>query len=151
MLRVTMAKESETRPPNKKKKSEYDSERRVKCYYCDTEMASRKLSEHTKKYCKKADGRKPREKVSSGQSLLSTERVVKLLREIEPRFAGYDETNLAQGKRDRCLQEVFLCDNQIAIHKLPLDEYEKEWVKGHHFAAKLTIDLGSIVFRLLTS
>ena len=64
-----------------------------------------------------------------------TERVVKLLREIEPRFAGYDETE--EGKRDRCLQEVFLCDNQIAIHKLPLYEYEKEWVKGHHFAAKI--------------
>ena len=66
-----------------------------------------------------------------------TERVVKLIRQIEPHYAGYYETGLAQGKRDRCMQEVFLCDNSIAIDKLPLDEYEKEWMKNHRSAAKI--------------
>ena len=66
-----------------------------------------------------------------------TERVVKLVREIEPRFSGYNETDLAEGKRDRCQQEIFLCDNSIAIDKLPLDEYETEWMKNHRSAAKI--------------
>ena len=59
-----------------------------------------------------------------------TERIVKLLRKIEPRFAGFNETKLALGKRDRCAQEVFLCDNKIALNKLPLRSYERFWNKS---------------------
>ena len=60
-----------------------------------------------------------------------TERVVKKIRVVEPRFAGFNETKLANGKRDRCMQEVWLCDNSIAIDKLPLREFEQEWRRTH--------------------
>ena len=60
-----------------------------------------------------------------------TERVVKIVRDVEPRFSGFNETKLKEGKRDRCMQEVFLCDNKIALDKLPLDDYETEWRLKH--------------------
>ena len=60
-----------------------------------------------------------------------TESVVKKIRVVEPRFAGFDETKLADGKRDRCMQEVWLCDNSIAINKLPLEDFEKTWRRDH--------------------
>ena len=60
-----------------------------------------------------------------------TERVVKKIRVVEPRFAGFNETKLANGKRDRCMQEVWLCDNSIAIDKLPLRDFEEEWRRTH--------------------
>jgi len=28
------------------------------------------------------------------------------------------------------MQEVFICDNTIALDKLPLEEYEQEWQKS---------------------
>ena len=65
-----------------------------------------------------------------------TERVVKILRVVEPRFSGFDETKLQEGKRDRCMQEIFLRDNKIALAKLPLDDYEQEWRKKHLHCAK---------------
>ena len=52
--------------------------------------------------------------------------VVKILRVVEPRFSGFDETKLREGKRDRCMQEIFRRDNEIALAKLPLDDYEQE-------------------------
>ena len=55
---------------------------------------------------------------------------------VEPRFAGFDETKLADGKRDRCMQDVWLCDNSIAINKKhPLEDFEKTWRRD---------DLGSL-------
>ena len=66
-----------------------------------------------------------------------TERVVKTLRVVEPRFSGFDERKLQDGKRDRCMQEIFLRDNQIALDKLPLDDYEQEWRKKHLHCAKI--------------
>ena len=60
-----------------------------------------------------------------------TERVVKRIRVVKPRFAGFNETKLAKGKRDRCIQEVWLCDNAIAINKLPLGEFEQQWRRTH--------------------
>ena len=47
-----------------------------------------------------------------GQS--DTERAVKVVRRVEPRFAGFDEVQLKEGKRDRAMQEVFICENSIA-------------------------------------
>ena len=91
-------------------------------------MRRNNLIAHTKTKCKKADGRKPRvdlEKLSQA----CTERVVKLIRIIERRFPAFNEKDLADEKRDRCLKEVFLCDNSIALDKLPLAEYEKAWKK----------------------
>ena len=29
------------------------------------------------------------------------------------------------------MQEVWLCDNSIAIHKLPLRDFEQEWRRTH--------------------
>ena len=66
-----------------------------------------------------------------------TERVVKILRVVEPRFSGFDERKLQDGKRDRCMQEIFLRDNKIALNKLPLDDYEQEWRKKHLHCAKI--------------
>ena len=62
-------------------------------------------------------------------SQADTERVVKLQRKIEPRFSSFDETKLEAGKRDRCMQEMFLCDNKIAMDKLPLNDYARAWKK----------------------
>ena len=67
-----------------------------------------------------------------------TERVVKKIRVVEPRFAGFNQTKLANGKRDRCMQEVWLCDNSIAIHKLPLRDFEQEWRRTHLASIKKT-------------
>ena len=44
---------------------------------------------------------------------------------------GFDETKLAKEKRDRCIQEVWLCENAIAINKLPLGIFEQEWRRTH--------------------
>jgi len=66
-----------------------------------------------------------------------TERDVKIVRRVEPRFSNFNETKLKNGKRDRCMQEIFLCDNPIALNKLPLDEYEKEWRSTHFHCGKI--------------
>ena len=69
-----------------------------------------------------------------GQS--DTERAVKVVRRVEPRFAGFDEVQLKEGKRDRAMQEVFICENSIAFDRLPLKKFEQEWNKTHLSAWK---------------
>ena len=39
-----------------------------------------------------------------------TESAVKVVRRIAPRFAGFDEVKLKEGKKDRAVQEVFICE-----------------------------------------
>ena len=55
-----------------------------------------------------------------------TGRGVKILKIIEPWFAYFNEDKLRQGKRDRCMQELWICENSISLAKLPLEDYEKE-------------------------
>ena len=64
-----------------------------------------------------------------GQS--DTEIAVKVVRRVEPCFAGFDKVQLKEGKRDRAMQEVFICENSITIEKLPLKTFEQEWNKTH--------------------
>ena len=101
--------------PPKKSKKEFDSEKRFECGYCDVSMVRRQLTEHTKKFCSVAKGkRKPNwEKAPKGQPTLQ--------------FA----LKVADGKMDRCMQEVWLCDNSTAINKLPLEDFEKTWRRDH--------------------
>ena len=56
---------------------------------------------------------------------------MKVVRRIEPRFAGFDEVKLNEGKKDRAMQEVFICENSIAIDKLPIKEFEEERNRTH--------------------
>ena len=51
------------------------------------------------------------------------------VRKIEARFAGFNETNLLAGKRDRCMQEVWLCENVVAMQKFPLMRLRKSGAK----------------------
>ena len=74
--------------------------------------------------------------LQASPSQSDTERELKILRVVEPRFSGFDETKLREGKRDRCMQEIFLRDNKIALAKLPLDDYEQETQKKHLHSAK---------------
>ena len=59
-----------------------------------------------------------------------------IILQVVDSFSGFDETKLREGKRDRCIQEIFLRDNKIALAKLPLDDYEQEWRKKHLHSAK---------------
>ena len=70
-----------------------------------------------------------------------------LIRRVEPRFAGFDEVQLKEGKRDRAMQEVFICENSIALDKLPLKEFEQEWNRTHLSAWKKTHVLVQMMFR----
>jgi len=44
-------------------------------------------------------------------SQADTERVVKTIRKVEPRFAGFNEVKESKGSRDRAQQEIFLHEN----------------------------------------
>ena len=60
-----------------------------------------------------------------------TERVVKIQRKIESRFANYNEMEESKGKRDRANQEIFLHENSVSMAQLPLEELSQEWLKRH--------------------
>ena len=55
---------------SRKKKADFDSEKHIQCFYCGTSMRRKGLADHTANNCSKANGRKPREKVSKGQKTL---------------------------------------------------------------------------------
>ena len=61
-----------------------------------------------------------------------TERVVKTIRKIEPRFPSFNEVKEAKGARDRAQQEIFLCENKVALQELPLDELFDAWTQTHY-------------------
>ena len=52
-------------------KHAYDSEKVIQCFYCGCKLQRKGLLTHTRSHCVKANGRKPREAVPKGQSLLS--------------------------------------------------------------------------------
>ena len=52
-------------------KKEYDSDKRIECFYCGTSMKRQYLIGHTKDRCSKAEGRRPREKLAKGAQSLS--------------------------------------------------------------------------------
>ena len=60
-----------------------------------------------------------------------TERVVKVIRKVEPRFASYNEVKEDKGKRDRAQQEIFLHENKVALEDLPLERLNQKWLKYH--------------------
>ena len=53
-------------------------------------------------------------------SQADTERVVKTIRKVEPRFASFNEVKESKGARDRAQQEIFLYENKVALEKLPV-------------------------------
>ena len=61
-----------------------------------------------------------------------TERVVKTIRKIEPRFPSFNEVKEAKGARDRAQQEIFLCENKVALQELPLDALFDVWTQTHY-------------------
>ena len=61
-----------------------------------------------------------------------TERVVKTIRKVEPRFASFNEVKEAKGARHRAQQEIFLCENKVALQELPLDELFDAWTQTHY-------------------
>ena len=64
-------------------------------------------------------------------SQADTERVVKTIRKVEPRFASFNEVKESKGARDRAQQEIFLHENKVALEKLPLDELFDAWSQSH--------------------
>ena len=60
-----------------------------------------------------------------------TERVVKVIRKMVPRFASYNEVKEAKGYRDRAMQEIFLHENKVALEDLPLETLNQNWLKHH--------------------
>ena len=70
-------------------------------------------------------------RILTSTSMWWTETVVKVIREIEPRFSQFDEMKLEQGKRDRAEQEIFLHENKVSLEALSLEELNQEWLKHH--------------------
>ena len=64
-------------------------------------------------------------------SQADTERVVKTIRKVEPRFASFDEVKESKGARDRAQQEIFLHENKIALKQLPLNDLFDAWSQSH--------------------
>ena len=64
-------------------------------------------------------------------SQADTERVVKTIRKVEPRFASFNEVKEQKGARDRAQQEIFLCENKVALQELPLDDLFDRWTQNH--------------------
>ena len=56
-----------------------------------------------------------------------TEKVVKTIRKAESRLASFNEVKDSKGVRDRAQQEIFLCENKVALQELPLDELFDMW------------------------
>ena len=69
-------------------------------------------------------------------SQADTERVVKTIRRVETRFAGFNEVKESKGARDRAQQEIFLYENKMAMEKLPLDELFDVWTQSHQPSLK---------------
>ena len=67
-----------------------------------------------------------------------TERVVKTIRKVEPRFSGFDEVKESTGARDRAQQEIFLNENKVALESLPLEELFDSWTQSHRPSLKKT-------------
>ena len=65
-----------------------------------------------------------------------TERVVKTIRKVEPRFSGFDEVKESKGARDRAQQEIFLNENKVALESLPLEELFDSWTQSHRPSLK---------------
>ena len=71
-------------------------------------------------------------------SQADTERVVKTIRKVEPRFSGFDEVKESKGARDRAQQEIFLNENKVALESLPLEDLFDQWTKSHRPSLKKT-------------
>ena len=69
-------------------------------------------------------------------SQADTERVVKTIRKVEPRFSGFNEVKESKGARDRAQQEIFLYENKVALEKLPLDALFDTWTQSHRPSLK---------------
>ena len=71
-------------------------------------------------------------------SQADTERVVKTIRKVEPRFSGFDEVKESKGARDRAQQEIFLNENKVALESLPLEELFDSWTQSHRPSLRKT-------------
>ena len=60
-----------------------------------------------------------------------TESVVKIIRKVEGRFAGFDEIKVQAGKRDRANQEIVLYEYPVSFANFPLEEMNALWLKHH--------------------
>ena len=60
-----------------------------------------------------------------------TERVVKVIRKVEGRFANFNEVHESKGKRDRANQEIFLHENSVSLANVPLEDLNQLWLKTH--------------------
>ena len=60
-----------------------------------------------------------------------TERVVKVIRKFEGRFANFNEVHESKGKRDRANQEIFLHENSVSLANVPLEDLNQLWLKTH--------------------
>ena len=69
-------------------------------------------------------------------SQADTERVVKTIRKVEPRFTSFNEVKEAKGARDRAQQEIFLCENKVGLEKLPVDGLFDLWTQSHYPSLK---------------
>ena len=69
-------------------------------------------------------------------SQVDTERCVKTIRKIEPRFVQYNESHENLGQCDRAKQEVFIHENAVALSKLPVDKLNQNWLKHHRSSLK---------------
>ena len=69
-------------------------------------------------------------------SQADTERVVKTIRKVEPRFSSFNEVKETKGARDRAQQEIFLYENKVALEKLPVNELFDSWTQSHYPSLK---------------
>ena len=47
-------------------------------------------------------------------------------------FASFNEVKGANGARDRAQQEIFLCENKIALQELTSDKLFDAWTQTHY-------------------
>ena len=52
-------------------------------------------------------------------------------------FASFNEVKEANGARDRAQQEIFLCENKVALQELPLDALFDAWTQSHYPTLKM--------------
>jgi len=69
-------------------------------------------------------------------SQADTERVVKTIRKVEPRFSSFNEVKEQAGKHDRARQEIFLHENRLSLSSLPLEDFNENWLKSHRPSLK---------------
>ena len=55
---------------------------------------------------------------------------------MEPRFTTFNEVKEQKGARDRPQQEIFLCENKVALQELPLDDLFDRWTQKQDAKAK---------------